>query len=273
MASNGRLARDRRASTYGAIVILLLPTLASAAPRPKPLVLARELESPMVLTDGKGHYLLLNDTTVTKKSVTKAFYGNGKRFYAQFVRGGSFDSAKASWNLAISDPRTSHGGSVLSRDAHGGFFMLCHRRKTQLTRLLPHQAAPLLKRAKLFGRFWQRWPHVLGRDDDGHYYYVDRWRYDKKSTQLSGFRLFIGVRGKMRLQKLRDVVADTSGQIFITNKGRLKVSKGKASWTPKSSKSIELVRVNIRNRRTLVMLYRQLGPYQGVRLWRPCDDL
>lgn len=253
--------------------ILLLPALVAAAPRPKRLVLKHELQSPMVLTDGKGHYLLLNDPATSKKSNGKVFYGNGKRFYAQHVKGRSLDTILGVWSIALGDPRIVSGNSDLSRDRHGGVALRCGSRRTQLTRLRSHEAAPLLKRAKLYERFWLWRPHALARDDDGHYYYVDRWRHDKKSTQLSGFRLFIGMRGKMRQQKLRDVVADSSGEIFITSQGRLKLVKGKVSWTPKGSPSVKLVRVDVRDARTLVMLYRALGPYQGVRLWRPCDDL
>lgn len=252
--------------------ILLLPALVAAAPRPKRLVLKHELSSPMVLTDGKGHYLLLNDPAVSKKSAGKVFYGNGKRFYAQHIKGGSLDTIQGVWSIYIGDPRVVLGSCQLSRDRHGGVALRCGNRRTQLTRLRSHEAAPLLKRAKLYGRFWQRWPHVLARDDDGHYYYVDRWRHDKTSTQLSGFRLFIGVRGKMRQQKLRDVVADPSGEIFITSQGRLKLVKGKVSWTPKGAPSVKLVRVDVGDPRSLVMIYRALGPYQSVRLWRPGDD-
>ena len=78
----------------------------------------------------------------------------------------------------------------------------------------------------------------------------------------------------MKRARMKNVVNDPSGQIFITNKGRLRLITGKAAtWLLGKRKKVKLTRVSLRTTATTVMIYKQLGVYLGRPLHRPCDDL
>ena len=64
-----------------------------------------------------------------------------------------------------------------------------------------------------------RAPYHLARDEQGRYFYVDRG--NTPETEKS-FRLFVGPKGAMKLQKMTNTVADTEGEIFTTKSGSLR---------------------------------------------------
>ena len=133
---------------------------------------------------------------------------------------------------------------------------------------------------KLVDIFWNRIPHSLARDSDGRYYYVDRLAGQDQSYGYRGFRVFVGMRGQMKRMKMKNVVSDPSGEIFITTKGKLKLileNKGnikdsKVFWVS-GKETTELTKVDVGLIKTRVMIYRQLGVYLGQPLHLPCDDL
>ena len=59
----------------------------------------------------------------------------------------------------------------------------------------------------------QREPHALLRDDRGVYYFVDRGRTEGAEKN---FRLWVGPKGAMVLQKMTNVVSDSAGDIVST---------------------------------------------------------
>ena len=59
----------------------------------------------------------------------------------------------------------------------------------------------------------------LARDNDGRYFYVDK---GNTAETEKNFRLFVGPKGGMKLQKMTNAVADTEGEIFTTKTGSLR---------------------------------------------------
>lgn len=112
-----------------------------------------------------------------------------------------------------------------------------------------------------------RLPHALARDKRGVYYYVDR---SSLKGQAKDFRVYVGKRGKLRRQKMVDVVSDSEGEIFATKRGKLRlfVGKSEALWIVKRRKK-KLTRVPIAD--NLPMIYKELGVYWGKKLYTPCD--
>jgi hypothetical protein len=98
---------------------------------------------------------------------------------------------------------------------------------------------------------------------------VDREREPENSRS---FRLFVGPRGNMKLQKMTNVVSDSEGDIFATKTGslRLILDKHETSWVS-GKKKTPLVTLPIEDNH--VLIFTDLGAYTGQRLGTPCDDL
>ncbi|MCK5797248.1 MAG: hypothetical protein KAI47_08700 [Deltaproteobacteria bacterium] len=232
----------------------------------------------LALTDGKGHYFILDDRLKSSKGIGgRIFYGNPKKLYLQRVTSGGSNQSAGTWSATIRDERMlGVKYSQLYRDAHGAIIMQCDRRKTQLTVLHDAEARHLLKHAKLYDHYAIRKPHLLARDDTGRYYYIERLgRSDHDRGIGLGFRLWIGRRGKMHLQRARDTIADEAGVMVFTTQGTIKTNgrRDRAWWIAKGQKTRLELTVVPRNKTTSVMIYRDLGVYSGLRFWRPCDDL
>jgi hypothetical protein len=265
------------------LVMLLLSLTTSAswarAPIKPPRHELAKVKSPLLLTDGKGHYLLIANPAKVRTSGYVAYYGNGKALYRQDIRGGSRDTIKNRYALYLRDPRVHRATrSQLTGSFAGAATFTCDDRKTPLTQVAPNLARRLLRKAQLFGRYWLRKPYLLARDEDGIYYYVDRFvGKDKIRGTMRGFRLFVGARGKAKRRRLRNIVLDDAGEIFFGKPGKLLVKRNKGKlrevlWVEgKERKKLSVVQT--RWPKTRAMIYRELGPYRGVRLWRPCDDL
>ena len=114
----------------------------------------------------------------------------------------------------------------------------------------------------------RREPYALARDQRGTYYYVDR---SIEKNQKHYFKLYVGKLGNVRLQRMKDIVSDSEGDIFVSKKGKLRLILGKsqASWI-RGRKRTKLTLVPIDE--NLPMIYNELGPYIGERLGNPCDD-
>lgn len=112
-------------------------------------------------------------------------------------------------------------------------------------------------------------PYALARDRRGTYYYVDR---STKPGLEKAFRLYVGKKGNLKLQKMRDIVSDSQGEIFASKTGELRLilDKEEAAWIRRKRKSA-LTLVPIRD--NLQMIYNELGVYDGQSLGTPCDDI
>ena len=114
-----------------------------------------------------------------------------------------------------------------------------------------------------------RQAYALARDKRGLYYYVDR---GATAETEKDFRLYMGPQGRLRLLKMRDIVSDSEGEIFASQRGRLKLFLGKndAEWQSRRG-TRKLVRVDVQE--NLPLIYNRLGVYLGKPLHTPCDDL
>jgi hypothetical protein len=270
---------------------IILPGVAAAkgppiVPPPKVLDLSAVREKLDVFTDGKGHYFATRLPPAVKATKLKEhFYysANGKVFYKQSIT--SLGGGKTFVGATISDPRAVFGinSHFKYRDEKASY--KCDERKTQLIALTHDKGQAMLKKAKFYDVYWTRVPHALARDNDGNYYYVDRlYTRELVARGYRGFRVFVGQRGKMKRVKMKNVVSDQRGEVFITKSGKLRLILTSSRTNPKPPKAVwltgrkdrkrtDLVTVPVTHPRTRRMIFRELGVYQGVRLHKPCDDL
>ncbi|MCA9664602.1 MAG: hypothetical protein KC503_03410 [Myxococcales bacterium] len=249
-------------------------------PQPKRFDISKHVDYLRVYSDGKGHFFVVPDFVRAphRHRTSVVFYGNGKVFYRQRVPGGSRNGPK--FTYTIFDPRARYPiNSYFSANDHEGFFQ-CSKRRTKVKELLGARRTRVLKRAKFYDVYWRRSVHALLRDDDGVYYYVDKlWvpfriRGNPHGSDDRGFEVYSGLRGKLKRLRMKNIVNDSAGQIFITTKGKLKLIVGdKPAWYSRGKKT-QLTSIEVK-RSTLarVQIYMQLGVYRGERLEKPCDDL
>ncbi len=159
--------------------------------------------------------------------------------------------------------------SVIELDRKKGTCVLkCSKLPKQLKLLSRAEILPILERAVYRPAFHKREPYALARDRRGIYYYVDR---GTTRTTRKDFHVYVGRRGRMRPQQMKDIVSDSKGEIFSTQKGelRLVVSQSQAIWiTPRKKHEL----LWLPTEENLSMIYNELGPYLGKRLGTPCDD-
>lgn len=146
----------------------------------------------------------------------------------------------------------------------------CGSRTVRVPRVPEEKATELLLAAKYAPNPHQREPHALLRDDRGVYFYVDRGRGEGEEKN---FRLYVGPKGAMTLQKMTNVVSDSAGDIFSTRSGdlRLLIDREKASEWIQPRKRTPLRYLEVDD--NLHLIYAELNVYAGQRLGSPCDDL
>ncbi len=266
------------------VVVLWVRGLAQAAePLPASVDVTPYAKSLAVYHDGKGHYFVVHQPLhETQKAAERLFYGDGKRFFLQPVPSRGRNRLDAYFSIA--DPRVAGGAYSSFEYTKGKAAFRCEERVTPLQALEAKQAAAMIKAAKFYHVYFHRTPYGLARDTNGRYFYVDRVVHidpTRPSEFRAGdFRVYSGMRGKMKPLRMKNVVSDPSGEIFITPDGQLKLiidrktADGKHStafWIA-GGKKTELTLVEVESFRSLMMIFRDLGPYAGQRLERPCDD-
>jgi hypothetical protein len=220
------------------------------------------------LTDGQGHYVLYERIEALHGAL---FYGDGKTFYEQYVHGGGSSGAER-WDVMFWEPRYQasgrRGGSISMEDSGVRYVVTCGKKETAMKAVPAAQLKPLLESATLLPLRFTRLPHQLLRDDSGTYYFVDRLREEEHRD----FRVFMGPRGKMKQLPLKDIVDDSKGTIYATTTGNLKLvaNTGSYSWV---SGKVETKLIDVPIGDNLPLVYLDLGPYAGVQLGTPCDDL
>ena len=264
--------------------VALAATPARAAPTPY-AVDSKIKDQLAVFHDRQGHYLVLpkrppvppgkrlsaSNKIFFKRLAKYVFYGDGKKLYRQITPSKSVNNAN--YSFSVLDPRVPYLGhsSFVFRKGKASF--KCIRRRTPLTPLAAPAARKLLAKAKFFDLFWRRAAFALARNSRGRYFYVDRVSYPH--GPLRGFRVFSGMRGKMKRLRMKNVVNDPVGQIFITRRGKLRLvlSKGRkqATWI-RGRRRTPLTLVNVRPAAARRLIYHDLGVYFGKRFERPCDD-
>ncbi|MEC9072725.1 MAG: hypothetical protein VX938_10115 [Myxococcota bacterium] len=255
------------------VVLAFAPSVQAAEPAPG-LDIRDFQDALSVLSDGNGHYVVVvtfAGANKTHKVGSHLFYGDGQVFYEQRVSGGGSNSTDKTFNRYLWEPRAK-----ASLRARGDAYTIqCDERETAFRVVPKAQAETLLANGRFNPPLWKRRAYALTRDDNGTYYYVDRAREPPGNFD---FRLSRGNRGDMKALKLANIVSDSEGDIFITRGGSLRLTwdrtRGngarRSEWVEKR-KTRALVDVPVS--RNAVLIYRDLGMYDGQRLGTPCDDL
>lgn len=267
--------------------LLFLATAALAGPPTRVEIPPEVRQHLLVFTNQHGRYLVVPTygdrmpVALRNKLKRNTFFGDAKHVYRQRIRNTLRRTKTGGFKVYISDFRMRIAN--LEVDAAGRAVMHCEQSKRPLVPLPPAQAQRFLGRVTAHPFFWTHEPHLLARDDDGVYYYVDRkaigrWGAQQRQTSgLRGFRLWIGRRGQMKPIKLRDAVLDAAGQIFLTKRGALHLDwKGRSRqihWRRgKKRKPLTNVPV-VGSQDTAILIHRHLGPYAGLRFHMPCEEL
>lgn len=236
-------------------------------PPPEDLVDVSSVKDKLqVATDGKGHYAVF-----VPAQGDWFFWGDGADVWKQRVGGSSSeDGGKVSFDFTFWEPRVGYDrwkASFGYKDKK--HVMLCEDRKTELTLLKGAEAKAILDAVRFRGTRWRHQAYALARDSKGSYYYVDKQR-EPEGNKL--FRVWTGQKGAMKAAKMKNIVSDSQGDIFITKNGelRLVLDKGEQTWV-KGKKSTKLVSLPVED--NVVLIYSELGVYAGQSLGTPCDDI
>jgi hypothetical protein len=220
------------------------------------------LEMTRVCVDPRGRVIVAGESVVgaqiSRASMTRdlVYYGDRNTLMASLIVN----------NMDLFDPR--HGAELSVSD--GNCQIKCGQRTFQVPVLPEAEATALLLSAHYVKNTHTRRPHALLRDSLGNYYYVDRGR---AQGEEKSFRLFVGPKGAMVLQKMINAVSDSAGEIFTTKAGdlRLLIDREKQSEWVKGEKKTTLRLVPIEE--NYPVIYNELGVYAGERFGNPCDDL
>jgi hypothetical protein len=243
------------------------------------------LEKTAVCTDGKSHYVVL---APSDKQSVQLYYGNGKTFHRvplppwvltgeDFFEPRFFAPTKSS-NFRGLDMRLF--SSVNHDVSKQSCSVSCGPRTTPLAIVDDPAKKTLLGAASYEPPLQTRAPHRLARDEEGRYFYVDKG--NTPETEKS-FRLYVGPKGAMKLQKMTNAVADTEGEIFTTKSGSLRYVTDRQkppTWIQGKKKlSLTVVPIESVDEKTgepinnYQLIYNELGVYLGQKLGNPCDDL
>jgi hypothetical protein len=242
------------------------------------------LDKTAVCTDGKAHYVIV---APHPKQLVQLYYGDGKTMVhvplpPWVLSGDSFFEPRF-W-AKTKNPRfrglDMRLFATVDYDATKKTCAVsCGERTTELTIVDGDARRDLLSAASYRPSPQTREPHRLARDMTGRYFYVDRG--NTPETEKS-FRLFVGPKGRMKLQKMTNVVADSEGEIFTTKSGSLRYvtdRKLPPVWI-EHGKKLTLTVVPIEGTddagepvNNYQLIYNELGVYLGQKLGTPCDDL
>ncbi len=220
-------------------------------------------------TDGKKHYLAWDGTQMFNGAL---FYGDEKTLYQVPVKGGSSDPNH--FSASFWDPRVKNTATVDVPSENDEAVVTCNDddKAAKFTALSPEAGQKILEGAKILSRRFVRMPERLMRDEKANYYFIDRFRSTDDSRR--DFRLFIGPRGKLKLQPLKDIVDDTEGMIFSTKTGELRLVTGKdPKWAAAGKKDLKLINVPLDEPSNVRLVYLDLGVFDGQPLGTPCDEL
>jgi hypothetical protein len=225
---------------------------------------AADRDELIVLHDGSGRYLVT--ARGARIDHDHLYYGDGKVFYQQRIYGGGSDGATGDVRRYFWEPRTGSRASFQRRK--GDYMVHCGDRTTGLTQLPEDQARAMIDQGAFMKPLWKRQAYALSRDERGNYYYVDRLRDDYGGK---GFRMFMGPKGRLKPQRMTNIVSDSEGDIFATRGGELRfiLSRNESTWI-RGKRRTELTNVPVE--RNVQMIYSELGVYLEP-LGTPCDDL
>ena len=250
-------------------VVLAVATAAHA----EPAEVRATRDRGLVIHDGKGHYIAFGVADPASREVPLTnvlFYGDGKTFHRQPLKNSSRDTDKNQADWMIVDERL---GLALDQSwlklEKGAYSMRCRNTVTALQVLDGKEARTLLAKAVFKPVGMDREAYSVGRDGTT-YYLVDRGWQDSTSPD---WHVFVGKRGAMKQQKLKDLATDADALVFSTSTGSLNVAKkldAPMVWVPKRGKPVTLADLPID--KNLALIYSDLGIYTS-QFGVPCDDL
>jgi hypothetical protein len=243
----------------------LLMAMWVLAAEPEKVDVSAQLKKMRVYSDGKNHFIAF--ARDKEQSIpSEAFYGDGKSFYK--LRAPGYGGDRDSWSISLWDPRLSNAlASLIYKE--GEVSVECQSRKTALKELGVDDAKALASKAAFYGPRWKRMPRTLLRDDKGTYYFVDQQR---DVPGMKDVKLYMGPRGKLKQQQMVNIVSDTQGDIFSTKNGDLRLIANQYDYRwVKGKKEVKLTQVSVEDNH--VLIYTDLGVYEGMPLGTPCDDL
>lgn len=254
--------------------LLASQQLAAAAPKPKPgSSAATATDTPATLAgasvyqDGLGNFYVIRLPVDDGLEGFRIYAGDGKMMYLQEAISVSRDTGAHEWGAMLYAPRSDIGRARL-KHADGKVTLQCQEEvPIDLTVTSQDQAKKILNGGKFVKAPHNRMSHVLARDDDGVYYFVDRL----EGSPARGFRVFAGPKGAMKELPMTNVVSDSAGEIFATKSGELKIITktvdNTASWR-KGKVRTDLTMLPIKLNAYLIA--RELGVYG--RMGYVCDD-
>jgi hypothetical protein len=145
--------------------------------------------------------------------------------------------------------------------------LMCGTHKTEFAVLPADKASELMSKIQVEPAPMLRVPHVLARDQQGNYYYVDR---STEPGRERDFQLYVGKLGNLKRQSMKNVVADSEGEIFSSSAGDLRFITGREEvlWIKgKSERKLRAVPIAD----NWQMIYNNLGVYFGLDMANPCD--
>ncbi|MBV8756930.1 MAG: hypothetical protein JO257_06640 [Deltaproteobacteria bacterium] len=254
-----------RARTWWVAVMLAVPVVAAAEPKPAPVDIKAIRDKLIVLVDASG------GTYVAKPGEDpRLFFGTGKQLYEQSITGRSANGD--GWGIDVFAPRVpGYQPGTIMRNEDGSYVKFCGgENKTGLTLVTGDKAKAVLDKDQFLTTAVLRLPHAFFRDDTGTYYYVDalREQYGGK-----GFRVFVGKKGAMKQLPLSDVASDSAGEVFSTKTGDLRLvmsgSQPKSGVWIKGGKKTELIVLD--TDRDSPVIFKDLGIYGFM--GTICDDI
>jgi hypothetical protein len=280
-----------RTSAAAALALLLLAAVPARAGDEAPpygkgesLGERTALEKTTLCTDGKSHYVVV---APHEKQAWQLYYGDGKKFAhvplpPWVLTGDNFFEPRffaRTKNSSFRGLDMRLFASVDHDDGKKTCSVTCGERKTDLTIVDVDAKKTMLLAAAYVPSPHTRAAHRLARDDTGRYFYVDKG--NTPETEKS-FHLYVGPKGRLKLQKMTNVVADSEGEIFTTKSGSLRYVTDRAAppvWIEKGKKT-KLTVVPIEGTddqgeptNNYQLIYNELGVYLGQKLGNPCDDL
>ncbi|MET0402920.1 MAG: hypothetical protein ABW123_10975 [Cystobacter sp.] len=256
------------------LLTTLRDTLESTRGSGEKLSARMELEKSYACSDGRGHFVLVRPEE--QKSVQLA-YGDGQRFIQVEpppwgLTGYSFLEPRFYNKTMNHSFRGLDMGlySEVTVDAEKKTCTLrCGERTTPLEWVDDARKEEMLAKATYEPNPQKYVPYALLRDQNGRYYLVER---GFRKEEERNFRVSIGPKGSLQVQKMKDVVSDSKGEIFSTKRGelRLVVERESPSIWVENKKKLELRAVPVEE--NLPLIYNELGVYTGARLGTPCDD-
>lgn len=249
-------------------------TLLALTPEGSALTLRQQIEREQtaVCADAnQTHVVLVGPREAPHRGLA---YGDGKQFW--WVR--APESMSAGWFFDPRQRNDKHNGDFRGLDLRLFSYvepdpktrsckLTCGTRETALKLLEGESKTAVLDAARYQPSPHQREPYALARDKAGVYYFVDR---GVSEAGARDFRLYRGPRGKLKPLLMKDVVADSEGEIFASSSGKLRLVLGKqtAQWIAGGTANLLVLPLS----ENYGLIYNELGVYLREKLGVPCDD-